>query len=53
MSTCKDCAYFVIRAKHIAYKTKVLGHCTMPRIKIRKPDDPACLRFCEKIENKL
>ncbi len=51
MPTCKDCAHFVSRAKHIASKTKVLGHCTMPRIKIRKPDDPACLRFKEKVKD--
>ena len=48
MFTCKQCQYFVMRPKHIAQKTKVFGHCTMPRIKIRDPDAPACLRFQEK-----
>lgn len=52
MSTCKECQYFVMHAKKTATKTKVFGHCTIPRIKIRNPDAPACLRFHEKSEKK-
>ena len=45
MSSCKECQYFIMRPEHIAQKTKVFGHCTMPRIKIKAPDSPSCLRF--------
>lgn len=48
MSSCKECQYFIMRPKHIAEKTKVSGHCTMPRIKIKDPDAPSCLRFLPK-----
>lgn len=52
MFTCKQCQYFVMRPKQIAQKTKVFGHCTIPRIKIRHPDAPVCLRFQEKTQTK-
>ncbi len=48
MSSCKECQYFIMRPEHIAQKTKVFGHCTMPRIKIKAPDSPSCLRFLPK-----
>lgn len=42
MPSCQDCRYFVPHRRPRA----VRGHCVMPRPKLRRPEDAACLRFC-------
>ncbi|MGM9670145.1 MAG: hypothetical protein ACI3XD_01025 [Oscillospiraceae bacterium] len=45
--TCETCAYFLqhyIRYKK-RYRAIAFGHCTEPRIKVRKIDTPACARY--------
>ena len=45
MPSCKNCQYFVPHQKQTAAHTRVYGHCTVPRVKIRHPDAEICLRF--------
>lgn len=45
MLSCKNCQYFVAHQKQTTAHTRVYGHCTIPRVKIRHPDAEVCLRF--------
>lgn len=51
MNCCHDCRYYIIRSARSAQKTGVSGHCIMPRVKIRRADAPACLRFVQRESN--
>lgn len=47
-NTCSDCQYFhqhYVRHRNGTYGKTGFGHCSRPRIKIRKPGVPACDKF--------